>query len=375
MKIPLANHRSGIALVIVMIVITMFSIMVGGFAYTMKVETKLARNSVFDAEMDWMGRSGVELARYVLGQQRNIPNQPYDALNQKWAGAELTNGLLSDITLQGLPLGNGTISVKIVDAERRFNVNVADETILEQSLMLMGLDAAETPSIISSIQDWRDRDEQVRNNGAESDYYQSLMPPYNAKNGPLDDLEELLRIKGVTPEMYYGPRYTGPPTIPRPGKFRVGFNAMEPDQPMFSVGLSEIFCVFSSRLINVNTASANVLQLIPNLDENMAAAIITYRAGLDGVEGNDDDTPFRSIGEVMRVPGIDPMVARTMVNYCSTQSTTFEVEVDVQVDNRHRTYLAIVRRLDQKNLPMLRFYWKPGGGSESGGSRAMRIAE
>ena len=38
--------------------------------------------------------------------------------------------------------------------------------------------------------------------GAESGYYESLDPPYTAKNGPIDSLGELLLIKGVTPIVY-----------------------------------------------------------------------------------------------------------------------------------------------------------------------------
>ena len=57
------------------------------FAFTMKVETKLARNASFDAEFEWLGRSGVELARYVIAQEGLVPGGgQVDSLNQKWAG-------------------------------------------------------------------------------------------------------------------------------------------------------------------------------------------------------------------------------------------------------------------------------------------------
>ena len=55
----------GIAIIIVMIVIVVLSVLAGGFAYTMKVETKLARNSSYESDMEFLGRSGVELGRYV----------------------------------------------------------------------------------------------------------------------------------------------------------------------------------------------------------------------------------------------------------------------------------------------------------------------
>ena len=63
----------------------------------MKVETRLAQNANSEQQMLWLGRSGVELARYVLSQ--HPPNEPFDSLNQRWAGgpgslAE-SNGVLS----------------------------------------------------------------------------------------------------------------------------------------------------------------------------------------------------------------------------------------------------------------------------------------
>ena len=66
---PVVHHRpAGIALIIVMICITVLALLAAGFAYSMKVETKLAQNSGSDTEMTWLGLSGVELARYVLAQ-------------------------------------------------------------------------------------------------------------------------------------------------------------------------------------------------------------------------------------------------------------------------------------------------------------------
>ena len=75
MRLKCNNRERGIALVIVMIVIIILATLAGGFAYSMKVETKLARNSSFDADMEMLGRSGVELGRYVLAMQLRIPEQ------------------------------------------------------------------------------------------------------------------------------------------------------------------------------------------------------------------------------------------------------------------------------------------------------------
>ena len=56
----------GFALVIVMLVIVVLGLLAGAFALSMKVESRLAANANNDAEMEWLGRSGVELARFVI---------------------------------------------------------------------------------------------------------------------------------------------------------------------------------------------------------------------------------------------------------------------------------------------------------------------
>src|SRR5438046_9345785 len=134
MKIIVPQRSPGIALIIVMMVIVVLGILAAGLAYSMIVEMKLARNVDSESDMEWLGRSGVELARYVLGQQLNIPSEAgFDALNQKWAGGPGgTNDLLADITLENNQLGRGRFSVKIIDLERRVHINFANEEILIQ---------------------------------------------------------------------------------------------------------------------------------------------------------------------------------------------------------------------------------------------------
>jgi DNA uptake protein ComE-like DNA-binding protein len=61
-----------------------------------------------------------------------------------------------------------------------------------------------TEEIADSILDWIDPDDDPRTSGAESSYYLSLSAPYKAKNGPLNSLDELLLVKGVTPDLLYG---------------------------------------------------------------------------------------------------------------------------------------------------------------------------
>jgi general secretion pathway protein K len=357
MHIRLQKAPRGIALIIVMIVIFVLAMLAGGFAYSMKVEMRLARTAMSDNELEWLGRAGVDLARYVIITESRIPGQgAHNSLNQKWAGGPGgTNDLLAAVSLENVPVGNGSITVKIVDLERKVNINTVDQTTLQRALDLIGVDAGSFSTIADSLLDWIDPDDNRHLSGAESDYYLSLKPPYFAKNGPLDDISELLLIRGITPEMYWGPalvRHTYSRYQPLPP----GGPASE--EPLYSVGLVEIFTALSSGRININTAPLATLQMIPGVDENIAAAIIQFRSGLDGVDGTEDDIPFSNVGQLINIPGMNPLAVQHLTRYCDVRSFTFEVHVDAEIGGVKRVYTALLRRAANNDLQLLKFTWE-----------------
>jgi general secretion pathway protein K len=358
MKINVQQPRQGIALIIVMIAVFVLSVLVGAFAFSMKVETKLAMNANHDAELIWLGRSGVELARYVLAQQLLIAGEPYDSLNQKWAGGPggltTSNSPLANISLDHYQIGNGTVTLKVTDLERKFNINQADEQILQQALTLVGVDAGEIPRISAAIFDWIDPNDVTHVNGAESDYYQSLDPPYNAKNKPIDDLSELLLIRGIGQDMYWGTSSTKHTAAAFQQVDRWGRPV---DQPVYSIGLEEIFTPLSSGRINVNTASLTTLQTIPMVDANAAAEIIKLRSGPDGADGTEDDTPFRNVGELINT-GLSRQAIPQISRYCDVRSRAFDVQVIADIGGYTRSFHAIVGRNSQRDVQVLSFDWK-----------------
>ncbi len=359
MKTTVSNAPAGIALVVVMICITVLSILAATFALQMKVETKLAMNASSETELTWLGRSGVELARYVLAQQLTLSQEPYDSLNQKWAGGPgsimTSNSPLEGISLENYKLGNGQFTVKITDLERKMNINIADQPVLEQALRLVGVDAGDIPAIAGSILDWIDADDNTHIGGTESDYYQTLSPPYFAKNKPMDDLSELLLVRGVTPEIYWG----GVATNHTPAAFqaKLGLGRQGLQELGYPVGLSEIFTPLSTGRLNVNTASLTTLQMIPGVDENIASEIIRLRFGPDGADGTEDDTPFRNAGELVNA-GLSRQVVAQVTRFCDVRSKTFEVQVDAEVGGYHRHFVAVLGRNSPKDVQVLSFYWK-----------------
>jgi general secretion pathway protein K len=373
MKLSSTPHptQNGIALVIVMIVIVLLSVLAGGFAYSMKVETKLARNSTFESDMELLGRSGVELARWVLTQELRVPGPEgqYTALNQTWAGGYSTNELLADVQLQDVELGIGKFSIRIIDMERKFNLSAVFEgnvDILQRALELIGVDAADLTTIIDSYLDWIDPDENHRVNGAESDYYLTANParPYYSKNGRIDDISELLLIQGITPEMYWGSGRTGVPVgmaqAARTSRPQTAFLSGSTEPGTSAVGLVDLFTPISGAglAVNINTASEEVLQIIPGMDPGLARGIVDTRDGSDNMDGTEDDTPFLNPGELINVPGMDPSIINVVRQFMTTRSFLFQVIVDAQIGDYKRQYVALVHRRNQQDIPILYFQWK-----------------
>ncbi len=370
----------GIALILVF----GFIIIIGGLAiaYSMlvQVEAKLARNSDAGAEVEWLCRSGVEMAKFVLSQQMADTQQPYDSLNQSWAGGPgSTNGfnpLLDSMNLTNSAWGEGTVlgllypedspgddyrcSITIMDMERKFNINRAAERSmgrypLEHTFEMMGVDVSLIPYLVDAIIDWRDQDNAVGVNGAESEYYEAL--GYLAKNGPIDDLRELLLIKNITPEMYWGNASISlaAGTVPTPVE-------EEGDSLNYDYALVDLFTPLSVGYININTAPAAVLELVP-LPGNPAVTaeeIVRVRAGLDGVDGTYDDDPYDNVNQLQLVQAFAASreALSNASRFFSVRSSTFEIKVTAAVRGQERVLVAVVQRKNPKEIKILYTYWE-----------------
>lgn len=402
-------------MMLVMMVVFVLTVIIAEFAASMAVEVRLARNTGYDDQLEWMGRSGIELARYALvmkcPSQRNI-----DSLNQFWAGgsAQCTipgaNGgvpvpdtSMPQISLKDVHMGAGTFSVTIIDMERKWDINLVANTqlppqappppaggpngappvqppppgaqmeVMQRALNEVGVtDAQQASTIIDSISDWISRGGEPHFSGAKNDYYQRLSPPYYCKNGNIDDISELLLIKGVTPEIYWGSNSTnhsvsafqqhggGGFTQPTAATRAPFGNADQ--QPMYPVGLVELFSPMGARL-NINTASVKTLQLIPGIDEATAQQIVQQRAGPDGVDGTDDDVPFQNPGELnssnLRGGLAQGIQASQLARYCDVRSYVFEVHVDAEINGYKRTFTGIISRAgaSAQQTKCVKFYW------------------
>ena len=104
-------------------------------------------------------------------------------------------------------LGDGYYDFSIIDESGKINLNSLTDisgVIMNNLLVNIGVKKEDADTIVDSILDWKDGNELHRLHGAESDYYMSLPNPYKSKNGAFDTVEEVLMVKGMTPEILYG---------------------------------------------------------------------------------------------------------------------------------------------------------------------------
>ena len=148
------------------------------------------------------------------------------------------------------------------------------------------------------------------------------------------------------------------PPISAPARFqqKLGFVNSPFQAPDYPFGLTNIFTALSNGRINVNTADENVLQMLPGVDETTAQNIIKLRAGPDGEDGTEDDTPFTNIGQL--VHGGSAPAGDANFRICTVRSSTFEVHVTARIGDYHRDYVAILYRNSPTDIQILSFYWE-----------------
>lgn len=204
-------HRGGTALIVVLIVVVMLSL--GAYTFSEFMVTEARASSLFgqDAQARMLAESGVELSAAVLGSADNVLLDSVYHSPGTFGGIQLANGKSQLVGRYSVvaPVENdtsGQLRFGMVDESAKWNLNalltmgLTDDEIVMVLMSVPGM----TDTVCDSILDWLDADPDMREFGAESTFYEGLQPPYAAKNGKFDSLDELLLVQGVTPYLLYG---------------------------------------------------------------------------------------------------------------------------------------------------------------------------
>ena len=334
---PLGN-ANGVAILVAIGVVAV--LLTAGLALNQRI-----RGSVIDAVLarerlilSEMATSGVHAAMVMLINDRK--ENKTDTLQEDWADPEKVAEWMTTI-----PFDDGTVEVAITDERSKIQVNAlvkfpegqqvspTQRRLWERLLDQVFAVFEETPdtdpnTIINSLKDWLDHsdDDAITGlSGAESDHYQSLDPPYSAKNGPVDHLGEVALVQGVTPELFSG----------------AGGAA----------GLSSLLTVHGvsktvdgrftyDGKVNISTADVAVLAaLLPEDNADLAEALADYRVA------QADETYTHSITDkkwYKNVPGAGGVTINA--NLITVSSDLFRIVSTARRGERSLVVDAVVRR-------------------------------
>ena len=176
-------------------ILTLISVLVLSWAQEWRTELKLASNFGEAHKCHRLAEAGIY---YALGKLSVAKTAETDRLNTRWLAAQAAPGDLwqGDQRPHMLELPDGTAEVRIGDEGGKINLNFAPERLLSRLFAVLGLAEPQIRTMVDSIQDWRTKESAPRPYGAKSSYYLGLDPPYVAKNGYFETVEELGWVRG-----------------------------------------------------------------------------------------------------------------------------------------------------------------------------------
>jgi general secretion pathway protein K len=296
------DRQAGFALVAVMLVMALLGVIGAEFAFSMRLEASMVGSYKEAVLATHLAEAGIERAIREVLNEAPLVGHPEDG---PLAFFRSPTQPIAPWPREAVPLGVGDFTYRITDEESRIDLNQAPPDRIDRLLAALGIEKRVRDTIVDSIQDWRDSNEEHRLNGAESeDSYLTLPVPYRARNANFEDLRELLQVKGVTAAIYYG----------------------DDERPP----LRDFVTVRGAATVNINTAPDLVLRALGLADAEVTDILQARRA-----------VPYAS------VPG---RFTGRGLNY-TTRSFRIEAEGRVGGTPRARVMAIVQRRADAVDQP------------------------
>jgi hypothetical protein len=214
-----AQHRQdrrGFVLLVVTIVIILLSLAAYGYMGVMETEHRAASMFGRDVEARLAAESGVEYAASQIALKELDPaldvfHNPSIFSHQPMNESENPRGQVRFSIVVPHVTGNsgGVPRAGLMTENSKFNINrlmeFEDDTDDgTDPYTAISYVPNMTEDICNAILDWIDSDSEARIGGAESVTYQGLAVPYSARNAPMESIDELLQVQGITPYLFYG---------------------------------------------------------------------------------------------------------------------------------------------------------------------------
>jgi general secretion pathway protein K len=311
-------REEGSILLLVILILTLISVLILSWAQEWRTELKLASNFGEAHKCQRLAEAGIY---YALGKMMTAKAGESTGLGAKGPQTQEASGdlWLGDQRPHGLELPDGRVEVKIADEGGKINLNKAPEGLLHNFFMALGLSEPQVRIMVDSLQDWRSLGSYPRLFGAKSAYYLSLDPPYVAKNGKFETVEELAWVRG----------FEASPLIPH---------------------LSRCLTVQDTTAgINLNTAPLEVL-LALGFTREAAQNIMAARQAM----------PLQNFQEIPQASANPLMSQGAQISFQSSPFFTITSTGMVMKNGGRRTIRAIVRLETNKQVPWKILSWYDG---------------
>ena len=254
---------------VVLWILIIISLIVSMFAFEMQLEAKVLTLQRKRFKADQLALAGVELAKAMLAFKKEA-GAPADIVYEDpflSEAAKIADGVPVNFNEE---FGDGMVKLRIDYEKGRRNIRLMTHDEWKLLFDQAGIPNTEWDSMLDCLDDWQDEDDLHKLNGAESDDSFYKKRGYECKDAPVDTVDELLLIKGWTPEILYGTP---------PGE--------ETDAPI--AGIAKQLTTWGDGKINPNSASREVFDSLDNMPDADIAAVLEARLGPDGKEGTTDD--------------------------------------------------------------------------------------
>lgn len=180
-----ARHQTGIALVLVLWILSLLAIIAGSFVFSTRTDTVLTANLVGQARAEALADAGVHRAIYALLKPSADP--------ARWQG----DGRTHPWEYEG-----ETIHITIRSESAKIDINTAHPDLIKGLLRNAGIDGQALEALLDAMQDWRDADDLRRVNGAEKEDYIAAGKTQYPSNSNFQTIEELRQVLGMTEAVY-----------------------------------------------------------------------------------------------------------------------------------------------------------------------------
>lgn len=276
----------GVALILVLWTFAAVAVLAAEFARAMHDEAASTRNFKESTRARMVAIAGVNEVILALQANRRDKGERIEHVEDELDPDPIRSLAHGDGQWVQATFRGSRYEVRVIDEGGKIGLNQVDGNQLRTILDNLDVDEDDAETIADSIVDWRDEDDFHQPNGAESEYYEGLDRPYRAKNAAFDAVEELLLVRGVTREVFYG----------------------DDEIP----GLRYIFSVFNeTKVVNPKSATPAVMQALGGLDAQAANDYASARRRTGGDVAVDELSAALSASGI-RTPSRDTPVKMTV---------------------------------------------------------------